>query len=104
MVEANTDKTIVDPQGYPLPPCIVLERGESLDIWAARARPDRAQAFSVWTASSVPALKLSDDAAAFYIQCTILILRVCWREQGVLRERVYRQTPLIRLPVFRSTG
>jgi hypothetical protein len=30
-----------------MPPCVVMERGESLDIWSARARPDRIQAFSV---------------------------------------------------------
>lgn len=33
--------------GQPLPSCIVMERGESLDIWTNRAKPDRAQAFAV---------------------------------------------------------
>lgn len=47
-VEANTDGVHVDARGHPLPPCIVMERGESLDIWAARAKPDRSQAFTVW--------------------------------------------------------
>lgn len=46
-VEGNTDKQIVDPRGHPLPPCIVMERGKSLDIWVARAKPDRSQPFSV---------------------------------------------------------
>jgi hypothetical protein len=50
-IEANTDKKLVDAYGYPLPPCIVMERGESLDIWAARAQPDRSQAFTVRLAS-----------------------------------------------------
>jgi hypothetical protein len=43
----NDDEGFVDASGYPLPPCIVMERGESLDVWAARAKPDRSQAFSV---------------------------------------------------------
>ena len=46
-VESNADKSIKDPQGNPLPPCIVMERGESLDIWSERAKPDRSQAFMV---------------------------------------------------------
>jgi hypothetical protein len=48
----------VDPSGQPLPPCVVMERGESLDIWSARAEPDRAQAFTVrpyYTEYSTPA-------------------------------------------------
>lgn len=43
----NKDKRVVDPYGHPLPPCIVMERGESLDMWSARAKPDRTQAISV---------------------------------------------------------
>ena len=46
-IEANADGAHVDANGHPLPPCIVMERGESLDIWAARAQPDRSQAFTV---------------------------------------------------------
>ena len=37
----------VDPIGHALPPCIVMERGESLDLWSERNAPDRAQAFTV---------------------------------------------------------
>jgi hypothetical protein len=43
----NTDDSVVDPSGHPLPPCIVMERGESLDLWSERAKPDRMQSFSV---------------------------------------------------------
>jgi hypothetical protein len=43
----NADGSLVDPAGYPLPPCIVMERGESLDLWSQRAKPDRSQAYSV---------------------------------------------------------
>lgn len=46
-VESNEGKVVVDSCGHPLPPCIVMERGESLDLWAARAQPDRPQAHSV---------------------------------------------------------
>ena len=46
-VEENANKSISDPLGHPLPPCIVMERGESLDIWAERAKPDRSMAFTV---------------------------------------------------------
>lgn len=30
----NADGALVDAEGNPLPPCIVIERGESLDSWA----------------------------------------------------------------------
>jgi hypothetical protein len=46
-IEDNTDKKLVDAHGYPLPPCIVMERGEPLDVWAQRAQPDRPLAFAV---------------------------------------------------------
>ena len=46
-VEANDDHALLDPSGHPLPPCIVMERGESLDMWSERATPDRYQAFGV---------------------------------------------------------
>jgi hypothetical protein len=46
-VEDNLQKAVVDACGNPLPPCIVMERGEALNFWVARARPDRAQALSV---------------------------------------------------------
>jgi hypothetical protein len=31
---------LVDPRGNALPPCIVMERGESLQEWCNRAEPD----------------------------------------------------------------
>lgn len=36
----NEDGAITDPRGNPVPPFIVMERGEALDEWAARVRPD----------------------------------------------------------------
>ena len=47
----NLDGEFADPSGNALPPCIVMERGESLDIWLQRAQPDWSQAFTVRTAS-----------------------------------------------------
>lgn len=46
-VYSNVDKKLKDTHGHPLPPCIVMERGESLDLWAARRHPDRSQAFTM---------------------------------------------------------
>jgi hypothetical protein len=43
----NDDRQLIDPAGFALPPCIVMERGETLDLWSARNAPDRAQAFTV---------------------------------------------------------
>lgn len=61
-VEANSDKRIQDPTGYPLPPCIVMERGESLDIWAERAKPDRSMAFTVCTSYAFPQFPTNPDS------------------------------------------
>jgi hypothetical protein len=46
-VVSNADNSVVDRLGNPLPPCIVMERGEPLDNWLSRAKPDRTQVFSV---------------------------------------------------------
>jgi hypothetical protein len=48
---------LVDPRGKSMPPCIVMERGESLQEWASRAEPDPFTALSVRSFSSVPSLK-----------------------------------------------
>jgi hypothetical protein len=47
---------LVDPCGNAMPPCIVMERGESLQEWASRAEPDPFTALSVRPLSSVPSL------------------------------------------------
>ena len=36
-IVANDDGLFVDGHGCPMPPCIVVERGESLDLWAQRS-------------------------------------------------------------------
>ena len=51
-VEAVCDGSageLVDPQGRPLPPCIVLEKGESLHNWSDRAHPDLFTSLAVRT-------------------------------------------------------
>eukprot|EP00892_Ulva_mutabilis_P003621 jgi/Ulvmu1/1630/UM113_0007.1 len=35
---SSAASTVVDGHGYPLPPCIVMEKGESLDVWMQRNR------------------------------------------------------------------
>jgi hypothetical protein len=54
-VEAVCDSAtadLVDPKGHPLPPCIVMERGESLQEWSDRADPDYFTVLSVCPTSS----------------------------------------------------
>lgn len=36
----NSDSILMDAKGNKLPPCIVMERGESLDEWSRRRKPD----------------------------------------------------------------
>ena len=44
---------LLDPSKEPLPPCIVIERGKSLQEWSGRAEPDRFTSFSVRTAEAL---------------------------------------------------
>jgi hypothetical protein len=37
-VVSNEDGKFVDANGHPMPPCIVMEKGESLDRWLQRNR------------------------------------------------------------------
>lgn len=53
----NLDGEFADPSGDALPPCIVMERGESLDLWLQRAQPDWSQAFTVRTTNCELALR-----------------------------------------------
>lgn len=49
---ANREKPVfVDPAGHKLPPCIVMERGESLDEWSCRRKPEMWAAMPVCTSS-----------------------------------------------------
>ena len=49
-VEAVCDRMVSglkDPRGHPLPPCILMEKGESLHDWSGRAEPDLLSALAV---------------------------------------------------------
>ena len=48
----NHDGALVDPSGHRLPPCIIMERGESLDEWSTRRKPDMWAAMPVRSPSS----------------------------------------------------
>lgn len=37
----NTDGRFRDPHGHKMPPSIIMEKGESLDMWCRRVEPDR---------------------------------------------------------------
>jgi hypothetical protein len=39
-IHAGDDPRVIDPDGNPLSPCIIMEKGESLKEWSARAEPD----------------------------------------------------------------
>ena len=39
-MQDNMDGALRDPAGHRLPPCIIMERGESLDEWSCRRKPD----------------------------------------------------------------
>ena len=51
--------------GNPLPPCIVMERGESLDLWAERAQPDQSMAFTVCPPCTYPSALLVAKRLAY---------------------------------------
>jgi len=46
-MEGNAEGALVDKRGYALPPCIAMEKGESLDEWSRRAKPDLFMAVTV---------------------------------------------------------
>ena len=55
-VEAVYDsptKGLQDPEGRSLPPCIVMEKGESLQDWSDRAKPDFLTAVGVREVSAI---------------------------------------------------
>lgn len=46
----NADGTFRDPHGHKMPPCIMMEKGESLAAWCRREEPNRLQIYEVWGA------------------------------------------------------
>lgn len=47
MVCDSATANLVDPRGRTLPPCIIMEKGESLQDWSNRAEPDLFTALAV---------------------------------------------------------
>ena len=43
----NADREFRDPHGHIMPPCIIMEKGESLDVWRERAAPDQPLVYAV---------------------------------------------------------
>lgn len=43
----NRDAALQDPRGHALPPCVIMERGESLQQWFKRRKPDLRTALPV---------------------------------------------------------
>ena len=64
-VEAVCDDA-VDPRGRPLPPCIVMEKGESLQEWSNRAEPDVFASLAVRSLSVVSWLRSRCGCIACY--------------------------------------
>ena len=60
----ETPEALVDRFGRPLPPCIVMERGESLHDWSRRAKPDVFQSVEVL---AHVATRIRDMHAAGYV-------------------------------------
>jgi hypothetical protein len=47
VIIANEAGTFQDPWGFAMPPCIVIEKGEPLDVWSHRSTPYKAMAYVV---------------------------------------------------------
>lgn len=50
----NDSGAVTDPTGNPVPPFIIMERGEALDEWSVRARPDVRAAAQARLSPSTP--------------------------------------------------
>eukprot|EP00892_Ulva_mutabilis_P004147 jgi/Ulvmu1/2103/UM125_0007.1 len=77
-VEAVCDGTaggLADPRGRPLPPCIVMEKGESLQDWSERAEPDLFTSLAVLSNISQ---RLADMHDAGYVHRDLKPANVMW--------------------------
>eukprot|EP00892_Ulva_mutabilis_P010359 jgi/Ulvmu1/7696/UM038_0128.1 len=69
------DGKLVDPRGRPLPPCIVMEKGESLQDWSERAEPDLFTSLSVLSNIST---RVADMHDAGYVHRDLKPANVMW--------------------------
>jgi serine/threonine protein kinase len=79
LIEANADGGLRSASGWPFPPCIVIERGESLDKWAERLRPDFPTILQVCRPFVVPIGSVGelDEAGRHELAMCLLHLRSC---------------------------
>jgi hypothetical protein len=75
-MERNASGAIRSPSGWPFPPCIVVERGESLDEWALRIVPDFP---TVLTVLCHIATRLQQLHTSGYVHRDIKPANVLWR-------------------------
>ena len=74
-VEAICDSTAGDLQdvsGQPLPPCIVMEKGESLNEWSDRAQPDFFTALDVRIATRCCCVSFTSCCTTSCGACSLL--------------------------------
>eukprot|EP00892_Ulva_mutabilis_P004148 jgi/Ulvmu1/2104/UM125_0008.1 len=71
----STVKSLVDPRGRPMPPCIIMEKGESLQDWSNRAEPDLFTALAVLSNISQ---RLADMHDAGYVHRDLKPANVMW--------------------------
>jgi hypothetical protein len=57
-VVSNADNRYATADGFVFPPCLVVERGESLDEWARRIEPGFLTILSVWLYFLLPVVSL----------------------------------------------
>eukprot|EP00892_Ulva_mutabilis_P011411 jgi/Ulvmu1/8642/UM046_0047.1 len=74
-LEPNEGGALVDNRGHALPPCIAMEKGESLDEWSRRAKPDL---FMAVTVLANVAARLRDMHAAGYAHRDLKPPNVMW--------------------------
>ena len=62
-----------DPRGWPLPPCIVMEKGESLQDWSNRAEPDLFASLAVCCPPHPPPQTIQTTVADRKRDCAVIL-------------------------------
>lgn len=76
----NKDGELVDAAGHALPPCIAMEKGESLDEWSRRAKPDLFMAVTVRAVLVLhAALGLQHPGHTAKVSCWLSDASCCFR-------------------------
>lgn len=72
-VRDNRDCALRDAEGCPLPPFVVMERGESLDEWARRRKPDMWEAMPVRICPPLPSWRAAHCIAASCMRVNLVL-------------------------------